>query len=567
MRDAVTGRKVSSRSLPGATWLVPLDQPAAPLIRAILDPHIPMDSDFLQEEREYLERGKGTRLYETTAWSLPLAYGIDAYWAPRVKLDGKWRREPVPAFQGRLETDKGAKAYIIDGTSDLVPPALADLLQRGIKVKVAEKAFAVGGRRYPSGSLLIIKEDNQEDLDRALEQVSARWRIQVHGTGTFKAEEGPDLGGGYFHTLIPPRVGIFTGPPVGPSAYGALWYLMDEVLDLRFTALDVSRIGSRDLSRYNVLILPQTYGGPGSYERILGDPGLQRLRDWIEAGGTAIGIGSGAEYLADEDNELTDTRLRRQALDRYPPVVIGPGPEEAQAGGPFRAAGIRAPEGEKKAGKEEEGQAIPRFKGSSPYDVAPILGPGARPFDEGFELGTPAAMKPVDLATWLVPYLPPGKAEPDEEDLERADERLRRFSPHGAFLRIELDPDAWLAWGLEREMPAFVFQRDALVAEPPVQVAARFADIEHVHLGGLLWPEAAARLARTAYVTREKVGRGQVDPLPEQPGDTRLDARHAPPATQCRTDRAGGRHPVVDTVVKYRLTRVNSLGSSPDSSM
>jgi len=52
--------------------------------------------------------------------------------------------------------------------------------------------------------------------------------------------------------------------------------------------------------------------------------------------------------------------------------------------------------------------------------------------------------------------------------------------------------------------------RDTLVAAPPVQVPARFAPLDRLHLGGLLWPEAAGRLAETAYVTREAVGRGQV---------------------------------------------------------
>jgi hypothetical protein len=52
--------------------------------------------------------------------------------------------------------------------------------------------------------------------------------------------------------------------------------------------------------------------------------------------------------------------------------------------------------------------------------------------------------------------------------------------------------------------------RDALVAEPPVQVPARYADVDRLHLGGLLWPETAGRRAHTAYVTREGVGRGQV---------------------------------------------------------
>ena len=515
LHDVLTGRKVDRRELTGPSWLVSLEQPAAPLIRAILDPHVPMEAEFLREEREYLERGKGTRLYETTAWSLLLAYGIEAYWAPAVKLDGKWRNEPVPEFQGKVETGTDIFAYLIEGTSDHVPPALADLMQRGIHVKVAEKPFTVEGRSYGHGSIVIKREGNPDDLEQQLRQVADAWRVEINVTSTAKAEKGPDLGGNRFHTLIAPRVGIWTGSPVSPSVYGALWYLMDKELQMRFTALDISRFKSRDLGRYNVLIFPTVWGGAGGYKRIIGKSGLERLKRWIEAGGTAIGIRSGAEFLADVDNDLTEARLRRQSLERYPPVVLGPGPAEAQAGGPFRAVGLRAPDEVEtdsvgKEGKQEDKSTLPPFKGVSPYDVAPILGDGARPFAEGYELGTPVEMRPVDLATWLRPYLPPGKAKPAKEDLEVADERLRRFGPHGVFLRIELNPDIWLAWGLPEEMPALIRQRDALMAEPPVHVAARFADVENLHLGGLLWPEAAARLAHTAYVTREKVGRGQV---------------------------------------------------------
>ena len=59
-------------------------------------------------------------------------------------------------------------------------------------------------------------------------------------------------------------------------------------------------------------------------------------------------------------------------------------------------------------------------------------------------------------------------------------------------------------------MPALVAADDALVGVPPVEVPARFADPAHLHLGGLLWPEAAGRIAETAYATREGRGRGQV---------------------------------------------------------
>jgi hypothetical protein len=139
-----------------------------------------------------------------------------------------------------------------------------------------------------------------------------------------------------------------------------------------------------------------------------------------------------------------------------------------------------------------------------------VIGDGARFFTEGQAHATPEPRQPTDLGRWLQPVLPPGRDKPAEEDLERADRRLRGFSPRGVFLRLELDPELWLAWGLGEEIPALVRASDTLVAEPPVEVAARFADVDRLHLGGLLWPEAAGRLARTAYVTRDGIDRGQV---------------------------------------------------------
>jgi hypothetical protein len=68
------------------------------------------------------------------------------------------------------------------------------------------------------------------------------------------------------------------------------------------------------------------------------------------------------------------------------------------------------------------------------------------------------------------------------------------------------------------ELPALIRSRDTLVAEPPVQVPARFAEVERLHLGGLLWPEAAGRLAHSAYSTREAKGRGQVILFLNEPG-------------------------------------------------
>ncbi len=519
LRDARTGEAVR-RELPAGTWMVPMEQPASRLARVLLDPHVPMETGFLREEREWLERGKGSRIYDTTGWSLLLAWDVEAHWTGS-RPAGDWRGDSPREPEGGLNGDpRGAFGYVLDGTPDRAAFAVADLLQRGLAVRVAEKPFKVAGRSYGHGAVLVKREGNPENLAGQLAQVAERWRLPIQAVSTARAEEGPDLGGAHFHPLVAPKVGVFTGMSVSPSSYGAIWHVLDAQAELRFTALDLARFASADLARYNVLVFPPALGSGGGYRASLGKEGVDRLRRWIEAGGTAIAIGSGAEFLADKETGLTKTRLRRQALDRFPPAVVGITAIEAEAAGPFRAAGVQPPPSEKKKevgaeGGEREGKRLkapaPNPRRASPYDVAPVLGPGAAPFAQGFDQGTPANGAPVDLATWLAPLLPPGQDKPAKEDLERADERLRRFAPAGVLLRVDLDAEVWLDWGLPLELTAFLGgEQDALVAEPPVQVAARFAGLDRLHLSGLLWPEAAGRLARTAYVTREEVGSGQV---------------------------------------------------------
>lgn len=399
-------------------------------------------------------------------------------------------------------------------------PALADLLQRGLQVRVAEKPFQIEDRSYDTAALVIRREGNPDDLSRQLAEVAQRWGVEIDPLVTAKAEQGPDLGGRYFRALVAPRIGVLTGWPVGPGSYGCIWHMLDKHLQIRFNGLDIGRFSRVDLSRYNVLVFPSAWGG---YDATLGARGVERLKEWIENGGTAIGIGGGAQFLADVQNGITQTRLRRQALENYPPVVFGISPEEALTAGTFRAVGVRAPDESSRRRSDEEAKdkkkaAPKKIERSSPYDVAPLLGAGARPFAEGHDQGTPGVMEAVDLADWMRPFLPPGKAKPSEEDLAGADARLRRFMPRGTFVRVELDNEMWLSWGMPPEVPALIRAGDTLVAEPPVQVAARFAGVDDLHLGGLLWPEAAGRMAHTAYATREGKGRGQVILFLDDPG-------------------------------------------------
>lgn len=513
-RDARTGEKIDTMTLPTGTILVRLDQPAGRMARVLLDPHVPMDAGFLLEEREYLERGKGSRIYDTTGWSLPLLYGVPAYWS-EVVPEGDWNDQkpdhpapPVPAGP--------FVAVVLDGDPDSTATVLAEMMRRGLTVSVAEKRFRIDGREFAPGSLVVRREGNPENMQEKLAEIA-----EAHGTEMFpvrssKSQDGPDLGGGHFKTLIAPRIGIWTGQAISPSVYGGLWHLLDMRVGIRFSGLDLGRFQRTDLDRYNVLIFPPANGGWRTYRHLLGDEGIEKLKRWIESGGTAIGIDHGARFLADREIGITRARFRSQALQEHPPAVFGISASEAESAGPMQALGLR-PEESVSEGGERTAPKAKRDNRESPYDVAPLIGPGAEPFTKGMSLCTPVSGKPVPMSEWLKPILPPGKKGPEADDLERCDRRLRLFMPRGTLLGVDLDEEFWMNWGLGSDATVWLAGTYALVAEKPVRTAAVFKDIDSLHRGGLLWPEGAGRIARTAYATREAVGRGQVVLFIEDP--------------------------------------------------
>ena len=120
------------------------------------------------------------------------------------------------------------------------------------------------------------------------------------------------------------------------------------------------------------------------------------------------------------------------------------------------------------------------------------------------------------MALWYPEKVPVEAAEDkagskmSPEEMKELDEWQQNFHPRGVFLKVELDTEDWLAFGMKRSLPVMAWTRDAFMAKAPVKTVGRMADANSLRLSGLLWPEARQRWAETAYVTRESKGRGQI---------------------------------------------------------
>jgi hypothetical protein len=508
-----------SRELPAGALLVRLDQPLEPLIRTTLEFHTQMPDSFLASEREWLEVRDETRLYESSAWSLPLTYGLRTYWTGRIP-DAKWERVGPPspdwvrgvdaggapaAPPGAVVGDWPAYGLLVDVVQENALAAAASLLEAGLAVRCAEEEFRAGGYDYDAGSLLLRREANPDSLLDVARRVATETGTTFRSVPSARCERGPDLGGDRFRPLVAPRIAVLAGSPLSTSNYGSIWHLFDRELGVRVSSIDVARVATTDLRRYNVLVLPPVWGGPGGYSRALGGRGMDALREWVDDGGTLVGMATGAAFLADSSNAFSQVMLRRQHLDEHPTPRRGVPHDAARETWLSEAVGL---------GDETVARPEPPAGFGVPGAGDPLIGPGARAF--AGEIGRRAAAAARARAdaggttTGENGKDEIGNGRDDLETLEGIDARLRRFYPRGAILRVDLDPRRWLAFGLPERIAVPLYTTWAYLATEPVETVGRFADYDDLHVSGLLWPEAGGRWARTAYATREAKGRGQV---------------------------------------------------------
>ncbi len=439
-----------SKTIPKGSYIISTSQPLSPLLNVILEFDPRMTTEFLKSERESLEKGKGTRFYDASAWSMMLAYGVDAYTSPElpsVKMD---KIEIVELNVGEVTNPNPAYGFVIKYADDNSVNALADLLNKNYKVAVSEKPFKVEGHSFPAGSFLLRLNENPDSLSNEIKFIAEKFHINVYGINTALAQDGPDLGGNEFKLLSTPKIAILTGQSIDLTDFGSIWFMMDQELKYPYTILNAAYINRTDLRKYDVLVLPS-----GSYKNIFSKGDISKLKDWVSNGGTLIGIEDAADFLADSTTKFSKVKLERQALKELDKFVL-------------------ALDEEKNIGK---------------YEID-------------------------SLAFWAGKNIINDKKEkvktPDFSVLTREDERARLFKPEGAILRLDLNNENWMTFGLTDKIPTIIYTSYALLAKEPVQVSARFSDTTKIRLSGLLWPEARQRWANTAYATREASGNGQI---------------------------------------------------------
>jgi hypothetical protein len=369
----------SGQDFPAGSYIVSLAQPAKRFIRTLLDPSTPMEEQFLQEQERRRKRKLRDQIYDVTGWSLPQMFNVEAVAATSVSTVAFEMVKPgqLPPVKAPA---KAAVAYVVPWGTNAAGRFLAGALRANLRVLSNDKSFTQAGRKYPSGTLIVMVKQNDATVHDTVSRLVASSGAEVVATDSSWVEDGPDFGSNNVVAVRRPAVAMLWDTPTAASSAGHAKYVLERQYGYPVTAIRTRSLSSTDLSKFHVLLVPDG----GAYAAELGAGGITRLKDWVSAGGTIVALGSSATAF------LADTRTGLLALTQEnlakPPGVPEAKPTPAPADG--RAPG-------KLITKQEEYDRAIQADSEPPDDVAGVILRATVDPEQWISAGLPATVYAV----------------------------------------------------------------------------------------------------------------------------------------------------------------------------
>ncbi|MFC1713857.1 M14 metallopeptidase family protein [Candidatus Poribacteria bacterium] len=313
------------------TYIVRMDQPKKRLIQTIFEKEAELSEEFIKEQIQRKKDRRNVQIYDTTAWSLPLAYGLDAYWTETLS-DVPSNLVKKPARRGGV-SGKAKVAYLLKYNSNGAIKCAFNMLQAKYKTHVAREPFKIRlastgeMESYDRGTLVFKVNINGDDLHDRLNEIAEAEGVQIDPLDTQWVEEGINLGSNNVVYMKKPRIAVLYDQPAQSNAYGCLAYMLEQVYGIRFTAVRYGILNSSRIKDYNVIILPD--GSSGEYNRLIGESGAKRLKSWASDGGTLVMIKGAAAFAARKGVDFTTSSLVRDLRKKDGESTEGSPPKDA----------------------------------------------------------------------------------------------------------------------------------------------------------------------------------------------------------------------------------------------
>jgi len=310
------GSAVAKRSFPAGTYLVDLAQPEARLATTMLEPRAAWDSAFVRRQFAAFQRNQrrgaeenkeGYEFYDVTAWSLPLALGLDAWWTDDTTRVAGERIGATDSLAVPPGPSRAQSAYLFGNETEAGTRLAMRLLREGFRVSVATRPVTADGASYPRGTFVVRLQRNPDAIHERIVALARETGARVTAVGSAFPDSGQfGIGSETVVAVRAPHILLAAGEGIEQTAFGSVWFYFDRELGIPVTPVNLSSIGSANLGDYNVLIIPS--GSAGRLWEELGETGATKLRSWVESGGAVIGFGGAAELLGRKEVALTTVK-------------------------------------------------------------------------------------------------------------------------------------------------------------------------------------------------------------------------------------------------------------------
>ncbi len=292
------GAFVGRKSFPAGTYVIEADQPNSPLLRTLLESETPIPEDFLKEARARVDRGESTKIYDITAWSLPLLFNVHGFSTTDGRsLTTETVNEEIAAipYEGFR---RASYAYLFGGDNAAAVAVLYHLLDGGYRAAMTLRASRIEGEDVPSGTVVVRVQQNDSSVHDAVRDASRRFAVAVRAVSTGLAPQGfPSLGSADVIPVRKPNIAILAEDPINGYSFGWTWYTLDRAYGIATTVIRTGSVATTTLDRFNVLIVPSA--SAAGLRTTLGADGIERVQHWVRDGGTLVTLGAATDFARD----------------------------------------------------------------------------------------------------------------------------------------------------------------------------------------------------------------------------------------------------------------------------
>ena len=263
-----------------------------------------------------------SKFYDVSTWTLPLAYGMNFNAIEnnnqKEKLLGDIYDNKKPLVSA---PDKPEYAYAFEWSDYYSPRALYNILDKGLLARVAMNPFIgstkKGSHDFDRGTIVVSfdrQDASENDIHNIMKDIAQDDGIFIHSLTSGKSVTGtknPDLGSQFIKAIHKPTILLVAGREMDWYNVGEIWHLLDVRMNIPVTLIDRLQMNNIDLNRYTHII----YAG-GQYSNYQ-PKYLNNIHEWINSGGTLIGIRQGADWISKNIfNKNTDKSPKRFSKEK-----------------------------------------------------------------------------------------------------------------------------------------------------------------------------------------------------------------------------------------------------------